>query len=432
MGVTKLPRASGIHRMQLQTILNRVEKYKSFVYGRVRLVEQRTGPPAIEVEIRARANGHATCSGCGRKGPGYDRLPVRRFEFVPLWGMAVYFLYALRRVDCPRCGVTVEATPWCQGKQQHTRTYQWFLAQWARRLSWQETARLFRTSWQSVFQAVRHAVLWGLVHDVWHNVHTLGVDEIAWRKGHSYLTLVYQLDEGRKRLLWVSQDRETKTLEKFFRLLGEAASGQVRFVCSDMWQAYLTVIAERARQAVHVLDRFHVMRLINKAIDEVRRAEVKQLERDGYEPVLKHARWCLLKRKENRTSGQTVKLKDLLQYNLQSIKAHLQREDFQQFWEYQSPTWAGKFLDAWCRRVLKTKLEPLKKVARTLQTHRALLLNWFVAEGRLSAGTVEGFNNKAKLTLRKAYGFKSPENAQMALYHTLSHLPEPKFTHEFW
>jgi transposase len=418
--------------MQLQTILNRVEKYKSFVYGRVRLVEQRAGPPAIEVELRARANGHATCSGCGRKGPGYDRLPVRRFEFVPLWGMAVYFLYALRRVDCPRCGVTVETTPWCQGKQQHTRTYQWFLAQWARRLSWQETARIFRTSWQSVFQAVRHAVLWGLVHDVWHNVHTLGVDEIAWRKGHSYLTLVYQLDEGRKRLLWVGQDRETKTLEKFFRLLGEAASQQVRFVCSDLWQAYLTVIAERARQAVHVLDRFHVMRLINKAIDEVRRAEVKQLERDGYEPVLKHARWCLLKRKENRTSGQTVKLKELLQYNLQSIKAHLQREDFQQFWEYQSPTWAGKFLDAWCRRVLKTKLEPLKKVARTLQTHRALLLNWFVAEGRLSAGTVEGFNNKAKLTLRKAYGFKSPEIAQLALYHTLSHLPEPKFTHEFW
>lgn len=418
--------------MPLQTILNRVEKYKSFVYGRVRLVEQRTGPPAIEVELRARANGRAICSGCGRKGPGYDRLPLRRFEFVPLWGMAVFFLYALRRVDCPRCGVTAEAVPWCQGKQQQTRTYQWFLAQWARRLSWQETARIFRTSWQSVFQAVKHAVMWGLVHDVWHKVQTLGVDEIAWRKGHAYLTLVYQLDEGRKRLLWVGQNRETQTLEKFFRLLGAAASGQVRFVCSDMWQAYLTVIAERAPQAVHVLDRFHVMRLINKAIDEVRRSEVKQLERDGYEPVLKHARWCLLKRKENWTPGQTAKLNDLLQYNLQSIKAHLQREDFQQFWEYKHPTWAGKFLDAWCRRVQRTKLEPLKKVARTLRHHRRLLLNWFVADGRLSAGTVEGFNNKAKLTLRKAYGFKSPEIAQMALYHTLSQLPEPQFTHEFW
>jgi transposase len=418
--------------MQLQTILNRVEKYKSFVYDAARLVEQREGPPVIEVEIRPRANGQATCSGCRRKRPGHDRLPARRFEHVPLWGMAVFFVYALRRVDCPECGVIAEEVPWCRGKQRHTRTYQWFLAHWARRLNWQETARVFRTSWQSVFQAVKHAVFWGLVHDVWHDVRTLGVDEIAWRKGHSYLTMVYQLDEERKRLLWVGRDREKQTLEKFFRLLGPEPSEDIEFVCSDMWTAYLEVVAERAENAVHVLDRFHIMRLLNKAIDEVRRAEVKQLERDGYEPVLKHSRWCLLKRPENRTKRQTVKLQELLQYNLQSVKAHLQREDFQQFWEYKSPVWAGKFLDEWCTRVLRTKLEPMKKAARTLREHRDLILNWFEADGRLSAGTVEGFNNKAKLTMRKAYGYRSPEIAQIALYHTLSKLPEPEFTHEFW
>jgi len=418
--------------MQLQTILNRVEKYKSFVYGRTRLVERPAGRPTIEVEVRARANGRPTCSGCRRKGPGYDRLPERRFEFVPLWGMAVHFVYALRRVDCPRCGVTVEAVPWCRGKQRHTQTYQWFLAQWARRLSWQETARVFGTSWQSVFEAVKFAVIWGWMHDTWKKVRTLGIDEIAWRKGHSYLTMVYQLDEGRKRLLWVGQEREQQTLERFFNCLGAQACRRVRFVCSDMWQPYLEVIAQRARQAVHVLDRFHIMRLMNKAIDEVRRTEAKQLERDGYEPILKHSRWCLLKRKENRTAKQVVKLKDLLQYNLQSVKAHLQREDFQQFWEYRHPTWAGKFLNEWCRRVMRTKLEPMKKVARTLRTHRGLILNWFLAAGQLSAGTVEGFNNKAKLTMRKAYGYKSPDTAQIALYHTLSNLPTPKFTHEFW
>lgn len=418
--------------MQLQTILNRVEKYKSFVYGDARLVEQRQGPPVIEVEVRARANGQATCSGCQRKRPGYDRLPVRRFKYVPLWGMTVFFLYALRRVDCPQCGVTVEAVPWGRGKHRHTRTYLMFLAQWARRLSWQETARVFRTSWQSVFEAVKTVVIWGLVQDVWKNVQTLGVDEIAWRKGHSYLTLVYQLDEGRKRLLWVGPNRTKESLRRFFNCLGAKASRKVQFICSDLCQAYLTVIAERAGQAVHVLDRFHVMQLLNKAIDEVRREEVKRMEHDGYEPLLKNSRWCLLKRKENRTEGQTVKLKELLQYNLQSVKCYLQREDFQQFWEYRHPAWAGKFLDAWCRRVMRTNLEPMKKVARTLRQHRELLLNWFVADGRLSSGTVEGFNNKAKLTLRKAYGFRSPEIAEIALYHTLSDLPTPKFTHEFW
>jgi len=417
--------------MQLQTILNRVEKYKSFVYGSSRFVEA-SGTLELEVMIAARANSRPICSGCRRKRPGYDRLPPRRFEFVPLWQIAVFFVYAVRRVNCPECGVRAEEIPWCQGKQTQTRTYQWLLAKWAQRLSWQETARAFRTSWQSVFRAVKHAVFWGVAHDVWRDVRTLGVDEIAWRKGHSYLTMVYQLDEDRKRLLWVGQEREKKTLEKFFRCLGRKQSAEVDFVCSDMWGPYLDVIAERAPEAVHVLDRFHIMRLLNKAIDEVRRTEAKQMERDGYEPILKHSRWCLLKRKENRTKKQTVKLKELMQYNLKSVKAHLQREDFQQFWEYQNPTWAGKFLDDWCTRVMRTNLEPMKKTARTLRAHRDLILNWFQAGGRLSSGTVEGFNNKAKLTMRKAYGFRSPETAGIALYHTLSDLPEPEFTHEFW
>lgn len=417
--------------MQLQTILNFVEKNKSFVYERVRLRDD-TPTPVLEVQIVHRANSRPICSGCRQKRPGYDRLPVRRFEYVPLFQIPLFFLYALRRVNCPECGVTAEAVPWARGKEQQTRTYQWFLAKWAQRLSWKETARVFRTSWQSVFSAVKHAVLWGLVHDVWTDVRTLGVDEIAWQKGHSYLTMVYQLDEGRRRLLWVSQNREKKSLEKFFDLLGEEKSKATDFVCSDMWRPYLDVIAERVPQAVHVLDRFHIMRLMNKAIDEVRREEVRELKRAGHEQILKHSRWCLLKRKENRTACQTVKLQELMRHNLKSVKAHLQREDFQQFWEYKSPAWAGKFLDDWCARVMQTNLEPMKKVGKTLQAHRDLILNWFKAEGRLSSGTVEGFNNKAKLTLRKAYGFRSPETAQFALFHTLSDLPEPDFTHEFW
>jgi transposase len=417
--------------MQVQTILNCVEKYKSFVYKSVRFGEN---PKFLELEVLIvpRANSRPICSGCRQTRPGYDRLPARRFEYVPLFQIPMFFVYALRRVNCPKCGVTAEQVPWARGKETQTRTYQWFLSKWAQRLSWKETARVFHTSWQSVFKAVKHAVLWGLVHDVWTDVRIVGVDEIAWRKGHSYLTMVYQLDEDRKRLLWVGQDREKKSLEKFFNLLGKEPSEDIDFVCSDMWGPYLDVIAERAPQAVHVLDRFHIMRLMNKAIDEVRREEAKELKRDGYESILKNSRWCLLKRKENRTERQTVKLKELMRYNLKSVKAHLQREDFQRFWEYNSPAWAGKFLDDWCARAMRTNLEPMKKVVKTLQAHRELILNWFKAGGQLSSGTVEGFNNKAKLTMRKAYGFRSPDTAQIALFHTLSDLPEPEFTHKFW
>jgi transposase len=138
-----------------------------------------------------------------------------------------------------------------------------------------------------------------------------------------------------------------------------------------------------------------------------------------------------LKRPENLTDKQTVKLAELLKYNLQSVRGYLLREDFQRFWEYQSPGWAARFLDEWCGRAMRSRLAPLKKVAASLRAHRSLILNWFRAKGAISAGTVEGFNNKVKLTTRKAFGFRTYEAIEIALYHALGALPEPEFTHEF-
>lgn len=417
--------------MQLKTILNRLERHKSFVYGEARWGES-GGAPCIDVPIEPRKNGRPICSECDRPAPGYDRSPTpRRFEFVPLWGVAVFFVYRMRRVNCPTCGVKIERVPWCDGKNQLTTTYRWFLAGWAKRLSWREVATVFRTSWQSVFRSVQHAVFWGIAHVDWSDVESIGIDEIQWQRGHRYLTLVYQIDAGRKRLLWIGRDRTKETLEGFFRLLGEGSS-RLKFVCSDMWRPYLDVIAARAGAAVHVLDRFHIVAKMNKAIDEVRADEARRLKRDGYEPVLKHARWCLLKRPENRTEKQTAKLAEVLQYNLRTVRAFLQGVDFHRFWEYRSPYQAGRFLDDWCRRALRSRIEPMKKVARTLRSHRELLLNWFRAKGTISAGVVEGMNNKVKLTMRKSYGFRTAKAIEISLYHNLASLPEPEFTHRFW
>jgi transposase len=415
--------------MQLKTILNRVEHFKSFVYGKIQWLEGEERL-AIEVEVLARKNSRPICSGCGRPRPGYDRLPKRRFEFVPLWGIAVYFLYAMRRVDCPCCGVIVERVPWAKGKSHLTTTYRWFLARWAKRLSWEEVAEIFHTTWRNVFESVKHAVWWGVAHQNLNGIEAIGVDEIQWHRGHCYLTLVYQIEDGLKRLLWVAEDRTEDSLRRFFKSLGEARRS-IRFVCSDMWKQYLTVIAEQLPTAVHVLDRFHIMKKMNEAIDQVRRSEAARLKRDGYEEVLKHSRWCLLKRPENLTDKETVKLSELLRYNLQSVRSRLLREDFQRFWEYTSPTWAVKFLDQWCVRTMRSKIEPMKKVAKMLRRHRHLILNWFRAKGKVSTGSVEGLNNKAQLTLRKAYGFRTYVAVEIALFHTLGNLPEPNFTHEF-
>ena len=143
--------------MQLKTILNRVQKFKSFVYAKARW-EQVNGQTALLVEVVPRSNSRPICSGCGRLGPGYDTLEARAFEFVPLWGIAVFLVYVMRRVDCRICGVTVESVPWAKGKHTLTLAYMQFLAGSARRLSWKEVATTFRTSWEKVFRSVEWIV----------------------------------------------------------------------------------------------------------------------------------------------------------------------------------------------------------------------------------------------------------------------------------
>ena len=305
--------------MQLKTILNRVQRHSSFVYETVRLVEHPR--LAIEVEVRPRANARAKCSQCGRAAPGYDTLPPRCFAFVPLWHIPVVFLYAMRRVACARCGVKVESVPWATGKHRVTDACAWFLAGWAKRLSWQEVATVFHSSWDTVSRSVRMAVEWGLAHRDLEGIEAIGIDELARRRGHRYLTLVYQIDRHCKRLLWIGRERKAETLHGFFDELGAARSAALRFVCSDVWKPYLKVVAERAGQAVHVLDRFHIMSHFSKAIDEVRAAEARKLAAEGKTPVLK--------RPENLTDTQSERLAELVRRNLRTVRAYLLKEDFQ-------------------------------------------------------------------------------------------------------
>jgi transposase len=416
--------------MQLITILNRCHRFRGFVYDGAKFSpsEQLT----IEVRVRPRTGSAAICSGCHRPAVGYDHLSERRFEFIPFWGFLVFLVYRMRRVNCKTCGVVVEELPWASGKHQLTKVYMQFLAHWARKLSWKETATSFRTSWEQVCHAVEYVVSWGLEHRTLAPIRAIGVDEIQYAKGHKYLTLVYQIDAGLTRLLWVGKERTVETFEGFFAMIGEDLTSKIEFVCSDMWKPYLRVIREKCSQALHILDRFHIVAKMNEALDDVRAAESRKMAQEGHEPLLKKSRWCVLKRKENLTPQQKFRLRDLLRYNLQTVRAYLLKEDFQQFWEYNSPTWAGMFLDLWCQQTMRSRIEPMKKIARMLRTHRELLLNYFKAKKEFSSGIVEGFNNKAKVTMRKSYGFRTFRITELALYHALGKLPEPKLTHEFY
>jgi len=393
--------------------------------------------PAVEIEITLQPHGgiRGRCSQCRRPAPGYDRLPERRWQFVPLWGIGTWFRYAPRRVQCPEHGVVVESLPWSDGKRPLTCALMGFLARWARRLSWRETARVFQTSWESVYRSVEWFVQWGLAERQLAGVESMGVDEIHWGHGlraANFLTVIYQIDGHCRRLLWVGQRRTEATLRRGLKALGPEVVKGLRFVCSDMWKPYLSVLATEAGQALHVLDRFHITSHLNQAVDEVRRAESGRLRGRPVAEKLKKMRWKLL-RKGSRVRGRAKRrLCGLLQSKLATGRAWMLKETFQDFWRYRSLTWASAFLDVWTTRALRSRLEPMKKVARMLRSHEDLLMNWFKAKGEISAGAVEGLNNKIRVVTRRSYGFRTYEAMEIALYHTLGRLPEPEAsTHKF-
>jgi transposase len=418
--------------MQLKSILNRVEKTPGFVFKECRWNESGT---RIEVVMEPRKNARARCSRCGKVAVLYDRQRVRAFDYVPLWQIPVVLLYAMRRVKCRSCGVCIERVPWASGKNHVSTTYLWFLAVWASRLSWKEVAETFGATWQTVCRGVEQAVGWGREHMQLDGIRAIGVDEILHRRGSKahggpkYLTLIYQIDNHRKRLLWIGYDRSQATLNAFFDWFGQERSGALKVVCSDMWPAYLKVLAERATNAMRILDRFHVSANLNKAIDRIRAGEARRLGKRSN--ALVHSRFLFLHRRENLSEPQHEKLAAILKMNLTIVRAYLLKESFSRLWSYRSRGWARRFLDGWIDRVMRSKIEGLKRIAKTFRRHTELILNSVVTTD-VARGAVEGFNNKAKVTIRKSYGFRSFRIAELALYHSLADLPQPNFTHRFW
>jgi transposase len=425
-------------QLQVKTVLNAIQRFPGFVFHDIRLCRYDDGRPrCIEINVAPHGGIPGKCSRCHKPAPGYDTLPQRHFLFVPILGLVAWFLYAARRVHCPEHGVVVEHIPWSDGKRPITIAMMCFLARWARRLSWRETAQAFQTSWECVFRSVQWFVEWGLAHRKLEGVEAIGVDEIHWGKGKgaaTFLTVIYQIDSHCRRLLWVGKRRTQATLRRGIKALGPQVVRGLRFVCSDMWKPYLNVIAAKAAQALHVLDRFHITWHLNQALDQVRRAEAGRLRQAASAQAahLKDMRWKLLRRGSRVRGKARSQLNALVASKLATARAWILKETFEHFWRYKSLTWAGYFLDYWTWRALRSRLEPMKKVARMLRSHRPLLMNWFKAKGEISAGAVEGLNNKIRVVTRRSYGFRTYEAMEIALYHTLGRLPEPdEFTHKF-
>jgi transposase len=407
-------------RVQAETFIRKLLRLKAHKVTRIEEGEHR-----VVVHIDRYGSRLLRCSVCRllcRKTHGAPRKQ-RGWRDLALRDRGLVLVYRPRRVRCPHCGVRVEDFPWAGPWDRVTRALGRAVSVLARKLSTKETGEHFGLNWKTVATIIRRAVAYGLRHRKRRPLHVIGIDEVSRRKGHRYLTVVYDLE--RHQLLWVGEERKKETVVEFFRELGKRRSRTVRVVCMDMWADYLRAVQEQVPQAQILFDRFHLVQHLNRAVDEVRRTEMRRLGRR--ERVwFKRSRFLLLKNPWNLTTDQKERLSTLVRWNTPIVRAWYLKEVFQLFWEYRQPARAEAHLEKWMRSAMRSRLEPFKRFVRMLRAHLDGVLAW--TRIRVSNGALEGINNKIKAISHRSYGFRTAANFIAAIYHTCAQLPLPAET----
>ncbi|MBC2724608.1 MAG: ISL3 family transposase [Desulfosporosinus sp.] len=409
--------------MQVESIVKRTLKLKSFRVEKVSEIKDR-----LEITIVARRRSLPICSLCSKKRPRRDTLHPRRWRHVKLWGIETLITYSPRRVNCPDCGIVVEKIPWSLGKSSLSLPLIDTLQRMSKHLSFNDVARLFGVSWNTVRASVKQAVEFGLAARSVGDLLYIGVDEIASRKGHTYVTMVYDLTE--KKLLAMAPGRNEISLYKCFQELGKSLMNKPLVVCCDMWRPYIKIIREDLHpETTVVFDKFHIIRNLLRAVDEVRREEYHEKKKSNPN-LLKRTRYLWLKNPQNLKPVERQRLGALEKLNLKVNRAYLLKESLREFWQCESRDEGEKFLRKWFWWATHSRLKPMRNFAWSVRKHQDGILSWF--DVPISNGAVEGMNGKAKAVMRRAYGFRTFEMLRLALLHNLGKLPEPKFNlHKF-
>jgi len=380
---------------------NCIRRWLGLKAHRVGVVREEGGQLIAEIEaIKGRL---PRCGCCGRKvRRTKGQRPRRWWRDLKVRHLPLVLACTPRRVVCRTRGVRVEKVPWARRWSRVTRSLSGVVAELAGRTDLTTVARHFGINWKTVAGIIHRVVQWGLAKRRKKALRIIGIDEVSRKKGHRYLTLVYDLERGQ--LVWIGKGRTKDTLAGFFDALGKRRSKNLRAVCMDMWAAYYDVVQERAVNATICFDRFHVVRHLNDAVDQVHRALVRELS-GPTKALVKGTRFVLLKNPWNLTPKQKRSLRELVRSNSPLSRAYYLKEDFQRFWDYIHERWVQKHLKQWLWWASHSRLEPFKNFARMIREHLDGILAW--TKLRISNGALEGMNNKVKLVSHRSYGWLS-------------------------
>ena len=377
-----------------------------------------------QVVIRvSHARGKLHCPECGQEGPRADAAPQRSWRHLDTMQFATEIRAAVPRCRCDKCGVKTIQVPWAGKHSRFTLMFEAFairVLQAAANVK--KAAELLGLSWDAAHRIMEAAVQRGLQRRQAEPVANIGIDEKSFRKGQDYVSVMTDID--RSRVLEVVPGRTIAACDSLWESLSFEQRGSVKSVSVDMWQAYMTSTQTNVPEAKLVHDKFHIAKYLGEAVDKVRRSEHRELKQDGKSP-LTGLRQLLLYNAENLQEDDYFEVLTIQRADLKTGRAWAIKENFRHFWTYSSRGWAQRFFTRWYGWAIRSRLEPIKKVAVMLKSHLEGLLNYF--NHRVTNATAEGFNSRIQAIKSAARGFRKFENYRTRILFycgKLSLLPE--------
>ena len=381
--------------MRVTTVFNKLLSLQGAFVRRVEF-----GPLGILVDVAMRRRRHR-CPRCTFSTRArYDRT-VREWRHVSLGRWRVVIRAVLCRLDCPEDGVVTEAVPWAEHDSRFTRDFEDLVAWVAREMNKTAVKNLLHIAWTTVGNIVERVVARKVDRTRLERLYRIGIDEVSYRKGHRYLTVIADHDTGDP--VWIGEGRSRKTVGTFFDELGERAK-QLEAVSMDMCAPYILETKARAPQAEIAFDPFHVVKLASEAIHSVRRTEARERKGTAEAAVLKGSRWALLKAPENLRAEERVRLSAVADLNSRVYRGYLLKEELRALYRC-GPRSAPEHLRSWLSWASRSNLAPFVQLGRTIRQYRDGVLA--AIRLRLSNGRMEGLNNKIGVIKHRAYGFHS-------------------------
>jgi transposase len=331
----------------------------------------------------------------------------RWWRTLPIGSKPVWIEMDVARVECQKCRARrrVKVT-FAEPLRRHTRSFERYVIELLQFMTPQDVSRHLGISWDLANDIQKRRLGRRFARPRLKGLKQIAIDEIYLGKRHRYITLVLDLDSGA--VVFVGQGKGVEALKPFWKRL-KSAGAKVRAVATDMSPAYIAAVLENLPKARLVFDRFHVMKLLNEKLTELRRELYREAKDLLAKNVLKGIRWLLLKNPENldETKNERARLEEALALNKSLAIAYYLKDELRQFWEQPNYHAATRFLTSWCRRAEASGIRLLQKFARTLHGYRSGLLAWYAHP--ISTGPLEGVNNKIKLMQRRAYGYQDLE-----------------------